>query len=139
MKITGPSLFPLGLIVSALCCFDTAGAQTNAVIATPQQLTFNTQTGVTTQAQTVLLSSASGDRDLLRQSLFRLRMVDRHFLEHQHPRSSNCFHRLGRAEQRRRYRLYQYYFGNDESAHPGYFEREFHGCTESHFRPIRTH
>ncbi|HTB18007.1 MAG TPA: hypothetical protein VK708_07805, partial [Bryobacteraceae bacterium] len=39
---------------------DTAYAQTNAVVATPQQLTFNTQTGVTTPSQTVLVSSASG-------------------------------------------------------------------------------
>jgi uncharacterized protein (TIGR03437 family) len=35
-------------------------AQTNAVVATPQQLTFNTQTGVTTPSQTILLSAASG-------------------------------------------------------------------------------
>jgi uncharacterized protein (TIGR03437 family) len=46
--------------VAALCCFDTADAQTNAVVATPQQLTFNTETGVTTAPQTILLSSASG-------------------------------------------------------------------------------
>ena len=60
MKITGPLSFSLGLIAAALCCFDTADAQTNAVVATPQQLTFNTQTGVTTPTQTVLLSAASG-------------------------------------------------------------------------------
>ena len=53
-------LFSLGLITAALCCLDTADAQTNAVVATPQQLTFNTQTGVTTPSQTILLSSASG-------------------------------------------------------------------------------
>ncbi len=53
-------LFSLGLIVTALCYVDTADAQTNAVVATPQQLTFNTQPGVATLAQTILLSSASG-------------------------------------------------------------------------------
>src|SRR5579862_4479406 len=46
--------------MAALCCFDTADAQTNAVVATPQQITFNTQTGVTTPSQTILLSSATG-------------------------------------------------------------------------------
>ncbi len=60
MKKTGLMLFTLGLITAALCCVDTADAQTNAVVATPQQLTFNTQTGVTTPSQTILLSSASG-------------------------------------------------------------------------------
>ena len=61
MKTTGHRLFSLGLIAAAtLCCFGTADAQTNEVVATPQQLTFNTQTGVTTPSQTILLSTASG-------------------------------------------------------------------------------
>ncbi len=59
MKNNGPLLFSLGLIAATLCCFDTAVAQTT-VVATPPQLTFNTQTGVTTPVQTVLLSTASG-------------------------------------------------------------------------------
>lgn len=65
MKNTRSLLFPLGVIVATLCCFDTADAQTNAVVATPQQLTFNTQTGVTTPAQTILLSSASGTANFI--------------------------------------------------------------------------
>ncbi len=44
----------------ALCCLDTAAAQTNTVIATPQALTFNTATGVTTPSQSILLTTASG-------------------------------------------------------------------------------
>ncbi len=60
MKTTGHRLFSLGLIAATLCCFATADAQTNEVVATPQQLTFNTQTGVTTPSQTILLSTASG-------------------------------------------------------------------------------
>ena len=60
MKKTGPVLFPLGLIAAMLCCFDTAVAQTNTVVASPPQLTFNTQTGVTTPTQSVLLSTATG-------------------------------------------------------------------------------
>ena len=60
MKKTGPLPFLLGLIAASLCCLDTAMAQTDTVVATPQQLTFNSQTGVTTQPQTILLSSASG-------------------------------------------------------------------------------
>jgi uncharacterized protein (TIGR03437 family) len=60
VKTTGHRLFSLGLIAATLCCFATADAQTNEVIATPQQLTFNTQTGVTTPSQTILLSTASG-------------------------------------------------------------------------------
>ena len=60
MKTIGQRVFPLGLIAAALCCSDIADAQTNTVVAAPQQLTFNTQTGVTTPSQTILLSSASG-------------------------------------------------------------------------------
>jgi uncharacterized protein (TIGR03437 family) len=61
VKIIGHSLFSLGLFAATLCYLDTAAdAQTNAVVATPQQLTFNTQTGVTTPSQTILLSTASG-------------------------------------------------------------------------------
>jgi uncharacterized protein (TIGR03437 family) len=59
LKTNRPLLFSLGLIAATLCCFDTAAAQTT-VVATPPQLTFNTQTGVTTPVQTVLLSTASG-------------------------------------------------------------------------------
>jgi trimeric autotransporter adhesin len=60
VKKNGPVLFSLGLIAATLCCFDTLDAQTNPVVATPQELTFNTQTGVATPSQTILLSSASG-------------------------------------------------------------------------------
>jgi uncharacterized protein (TIGR03437 family) len=64
VKNNGPLLFSLGLIAATLCCFDTADAQANAVVATPQQLTFNTQTGVTTPSQTILLSTASGSENV---------------------------------------------------------------------------
>ena len=60
MKKLDYLLRSLGLIATALCCLDTANAQTNTVVATPQQLTFNTQTGVAPLSQTMLLSSASG-------------------------------------------------------------------------------
>ncbi len=60
MKITGPLSLSFGLIAAALCCFDTADAQTNTIVATPSQLTFNTETGVTTPVQTILLTSSSG-------------------------------------------------------------------------------
>jgi uncharacterized protein (TIGR03437 family) len=60
VKNIGHRLFSLGLIAATLCCFATLDAQTNTVVATPQQLTFNTQTGVTTPSQTILLSSSSG-------------------------------------------------------------------------------
>jgi trimeric autotransporter adhesin len=60
VKNIGHLLFSLGLIAAGLCYLDTAEAQTNTVVATPQQLTFNTQTGVTTPSQTILLSSSSG-------------------------------------------------------------------------------
>lgn len=60
MKKTGLALFPLGLIATLLCQPDTANAQTNALVASPQQLTFNTQTGVTTPSQNILLTSATG-------------------------------------------------------------------------------
>jgi uncharacterized protein (TIGR03437 family) len=60
VKKNGPVLFSLGLIAATLCCFDTLDAQTNPIVATPQELTFNTQTGVATPSQTILLSSASG-------------------------------------------------------------------------------
>ena len=60
MKKNGPVLFSLGLIAATLCCFNTLDAQTNPIVATPQELTFNTQTGVATPSQTILLSSASG-------------------------------------------------------------------------------
>ena len=64
MKHIGHRLFSLGLITATLGCLEAVDAQTNAVVATPQQLTFNTQTGVTTPFQTILLSSASGTANL---------------------------------------------------------------------------
>ena len=64
MKNIGLRLFSLGLIAATLCCLNTANAQTNTLVAAPQQLTFNTQTGVTTPPQTILLSSASGTENL---------------------------------------------------------------------------
>lgn len=60
MKLAEPVLFSVGIIVATLCCLDTARAQPNALAATPQQLTFNTHTGVTTPVQSVLISAANG-------------------------------------------------------------------------------
>lgn len=60
MKNIRPLLLALGLIAATLCCLDTADAQTNTVTATPSQLTFNTQTGVTTPVQTILITSSNG-------------------------------------------------------------------------------
>ncbi len=41
-----------------LCCLDTAQAQSTTLIATPTQLTFNTQMGALTATQSVLVSSS---------------------------------------------------------------------------------
>jgi trimeric autotransporter adhesin len=60
VKNIGHRLFSLGLIAATLCCLDTLDAQTNTVVATPQQLTFNTQPGVATPSQTIQLSTSSG-------------------------------------------------------------------------------
>jgi uncharacterized protein (TIGR03437 family) len=60
VKRTGLVVYSLGLIAAALCCLDTVSAQTNAVVAAPQALTFNTQSGVTTPSQSILLTTASG-------------------------------------------------------------------------------
>ncbi len=46
------------LMLGMLGCFDTARAQ-NALSASPQQITFNTQNGVTTTPQNILLTSSS--------------------------------------------------------------------------------
>ena len=46
------------LSAALLCCFDTAHAQNATLTATPPQLTFNTQSGAATAAQTVLLTSS---------------------------------------------------------------------------------
>jgi uncharacterized protein (TIGR03437 family) len=64
VKNIGHRLFSLGLIAAALCCLDTADAQTATVVASPPQLTFNTQTSVATPTQTVLLSAASGNANV---------------------------------------------------------------------------
>lgn len=60
MKRTGLVLYSLGLMAMALCCLDTAAAQTNTVIAAPQALTFDTESGVATPSQSILLTTASG-------------------------------------------------------------------------------
>ena len=61
MKIIEKSSLRLGIMLLALLCsFDTASAQNNTLSANPQQLTFNTQTGVTPTPQTLLVSSSSG-------------------------------------------------------------------------------
>jgi trimeric autotransporter adhesin len=60
VKRTGLVLYSLGLMALALCCLDTASAQTTAVVATPQALTFNTANGVSTPSQSILLTTASG-------------------------------------------------------------------------------
>ncbi|HEX5226568.1 MAG TPA: hypothetical protein VFW44_02610 [Bryobacteraceae bacterium] len=44
---------------------DTAHAQTNTVAASPTQLTFNTQNGVTTQPQTVTITSTNGPQNVV--------------------------------------------------------------------------
>lgn len=61
---TGHVLFSLGLIAAILCSIDTAHAQTNNLVASPTQLTFNTQTGVTTQPQTVAITSTTGPESI---------------------------------------------------------------------------
>lgn len=64
MRTSGKLLYALGLIAGILCHLDTAVAQTNPVVATPPSLTFNTENGVATQPQTVLLSTASGSANI---------------------------------------------------------------------------
>ncbi len=86
MKNIGHRLFSLGLIAATLCCLDTADAQTNTVVATPQQLTFNTQTGVTTPSQTILLSSASGTANCHSHGSFRHQLADCNALVGHHSR-----------------------------------------------------
>ena len=59
MKNISKSLSSIAIVWLALVgCFDTARAQ-NALSASPQQLTFNTQTGVATTSQSILLTSSS--------------------------------------------------------------------------------
>ncbi|HYL78712.1 MAG TPA: hypothetical protein VEU96_31265, partial [Bryobacteraceae bacterium] len=53
-------LFVATLLFAVVCCFDSAQAQSTTLAANPSQLTFNTQNGVTTQPQTVLVTSAPG-------------------------------------------------------------------------------
>lgn len=61
MKTVEKSLFFVGsLLLAVVCCFDSAQAQSTTLAANPSQLTFNTQSGVTTPAQTVLVTSAPG-------------------------------------------------------------------------------
>jgi uncharacterized protein (TIGR03437 family) len=56
---TRKSLSSIGiLLLLALGCFDTARAQ-GTLSASPSQLTFNTQSGVTTPSQTILLTSSA--------------------------------------------------------------------------------
>src|SRR5713226_1633060 len=56
---TGKSRSSIGiLLVLALGCFDTARAQ-STLTASPSQLTFNTQSGVATASQTLLLTSSA--------------------------------------------------------------------------------
>ena len=64
MKRPGSVLFALGLIAAMLCSIDTADAQTNTLAAAPPQLTFNTQSGVTTQPQTVTVTSTNGPQSI---------------------------------------------------------------------------
>lgn len=53
--------FCLGTLLVAWVCFpDTVRAQSTTLTATPPQLTFNAQTGVTPATQTVTISSSSG-------------------------------------------------------------------------------
>ncbi len=61
MKTRPKTSFRFGLVLLALVCsVDTARAQSNSLTANPQQLTFNTQTGVVTPSQALLVSSSSG-------------------------------------------------------------------------------
>lgn len=63
MKNNRTWMFSVGLIV-ALCSSDTVVGQTNTLTANPPQLTFNTENGVTTPLQSVLLSSSSAPETL---------------------------------------------------------------------------
>jgi uncharacterized protein (TIGR03437 family) len=60
VKLAKNLLFSVGIIVATLGCLDTARAQPNPLVASPQQLTFYAETGVTTPPQTILISSSSG-------------------------------------------------------------------------------
>lgn len=61
MRTAQKALFYLTTMLPALlCCFDTASAQSNTLTASPSQLTFNTQPGVTPVPQSLLVSSSSG-------------------------------------------------------------------------------
>jgi uncharacterized protein (TIGR03437 family) len=61
VKTIEKSSFRLGILLLAMMCsFDTGWAQSNTLSASPQQLTFNAQTGVTPTPQVLLLSSSSG-------------------------------------------------------------------------------
>ncbi len=61
MKIAEKSLFFVGsVLLAVVCCFDSAQAQSTTLAANPSQLTFNTQSGVTTPAQNVLVNSTPG-------------------------------------------------------------------------------
>jgi uncharacterized protein (TIGR03437 family) len=58
VKFAKNPLFYVGIIVATLGCLGTARAQSNPLVANPQQLTFYTQTGVTTPPQTILISAS---------------------------------------------------------------------------------
>src|SRR5437763_1659939 len=59
MKTVEKSSSVLGIVLlGLLCSFDTVRAQNNTLTANPQQITFNTQTGVTPTPQTLLVSSS---------------------------------------------------------------------------------
>jgi uncharacterized protein (TIGR03437 family) len=61
VKTAEKSVLSLGMMLLAvMCSFDTGWAQSNTLSANPQQLTFNTQTGVTPTQQALLLSSSNG-------------------------------------------------------------------------------
>jgi uncharacterized protein (TIGR03437 family) len=59
VKTIERSLFGMAtLVVALVCCLNSAQAQSTTLSANPSQLTFNTQNGVTTPAQSVLVTSA---------------------------------------------------------------------------------
>jgi uncharacterized protein (TIGR03437 family) len=59
VKNVEKSLFRMGtLLLAVVCCFDSARAQSTTLSSNPSQLTFNTQTGVTTPSQNVLVTSS---------------------------------------------------------------------------------
>ncbi len=133
MKNIGHRLFSLGLIAATLCCLDTADAQTNAVVATPQQLTFNTQTGVTTPSQSILLSSASGTANISVTAHSDTNWLIVTPRARTTPLVVTVSIGAGAPTSGARRRLYQHPFGDHKSVRARYAQCEFNGRDQSDF------